>query len=283
MFDRFIAVDWSAANAPRTGGDSIWVAVAEGDEPVQAVNPSTRAAAMALVDRLCATGRTLASFDFAFGYPAGSDALPEAGKWPDVWTWIGANVADGADNRSNRYEVASRLNGAFGATGPFWGHPHQHEGRYPFLAPTKPDYAELGVRERRACERIVPRAQPVWKLAYTGSVGSQALLGIKRLEEWRQALGEDAAVWPFQTGFADDLGARIVIAEIYPSLWPVERNGASCLDEAQVRTIADLMRRHHRDGRLEAMLGGPSDATMRAEALTCEGWIYGVGNTVLAA
>ena len=280
-FDRYIAVDWSAANERRTGRDSIWIATADSEEELQVANPSTRSEAMRLLEDLCAQGRTLVGFDFAFGYPCGSAALPGGGEWSAVWDWLAGNVRDGDDNRSNRFEAASRLNEGFASSGPFWGHPHQHGGRYTYLGTRKPDYLALGIRERRRVETIVPRAQPVWKLAYTGSVGSQALLGIRRLELWRRKLGSDGSVWPFETRFADDLSAKVVIAEIYPSLWPVERGDASCLDKAQVRALASRMRQHAREGRLEEMLGGPSDDAVRNTAITHEGWIYGVGDVVL--
>ena len=39
IFDRYIAVDWSANNGPKTGRDSIWIAEATASGPV----PSDRA------------------------------------------------------------------------------------------------------------------------------------------------------------------------------------------------------------------------------------------------
>jgi len=80
LFDRYIAVDWSAANTPRTGKDSIWIA----DSAAANINPSTRHEAMAVVtDRLLAARadgeRVMLGFDFVFGYPQGAaDAIVEA-------------------------------------------------------------------------------------------------------------------------------------------------------------------------------------------------------------
>jgi precorrin-8X/cobalt-precorrin-8 methylmutase len=73
LFDRYIAVDWSAANTPRRGKDSIWIA----DSAAESVNPPTRHEAMAiLVDRLlaarAANERVMLGFDFVFGYPEGA-------------------------------------------------------------------------------------------------------------------------------------------------------------------------------------------------------------------
>ena len=49
LFDRYIAVDWSAANGAHRGKDSIWIAEREpeGDRP--SLNPPTRADAMTLL------------------------------------------------------------------------------------------------------------------------------------------------------------------------------------------------------------------------------------------
>lgn len=73
LFDRYIAVDWSAANTPRTGKDSIWIA----DSEAASANPATRHEAMAtLTDRLisarAAGQRVMLGFDFVFGYPQGA-------------------------------------------------------------------------------------------------------------------------------------------------------------------------------------------------------------------
>ena len=71
LFDRYIAVDWSAANTPRTGTDSIWIA----DSAAASINPSTRHEAMAVVtDRLLAARaageRVMLGFDFVLSFGA---------------------------------------------------------------------------------------------------------------------------------------------------------------------------------------------------------------------
>src|SRR5947208_500317 len=77
--------------------------------------------------------------------------------------------------------------------------------------------------EKRLIDRWMVGAQSCWKLAYTGSVGSQALTGIPVV----RALHDDAAwadrarIWPFETGFSLPDDAQIVFAEIWPSWWPI--------------------------------------------------------------
>ena len=81
LFDAFAIVDWSAANTPTTGKDSIWIALGEREEGafrlIETVNPPTRSAAMARLrqffrDALAADKRVFAGFDFPFGYPRGA-------------------------------------------------------------------------------------------------------------------------------------------------------------------------------------------------------------------
>ena len=79
LFDRYIAVDWSAANERRTGKDSIWVAERGPEGARLSLNPSTRAEATSLViERLkaarAAGERVMVGFDFVFGYPRGASA-----------------------------------------------------------------------------------------------------------------------------------------------------------------------------------------------------------------
>ena len=131
----------------------------------------------------------------------------------------------------------------------------------------------------------MPSAQPVWKLAYPGSVGSQTLTGIARLEALRHGPHEaDIAIWPFETQFADSLEKPVVIAEIYPSLFDVDRSLSSTLDEAQVRTVASGFARQDAVGSFEAMLDGPRalGAHIRADALSHEGWMVGFGDKALS-
>jgi precorrin-8X/cobalt-precorrin-8 methylmutase len=77
IFDRYIAVDWSANNGPKTGKDSIWIGEATPAGLVASRNPATRAAAMADIEATLLAARSrgervLVGFDFVFGFPAGA-------------------------------------------------------------------------------------------------------------------------------------------------------------------------------------------------------------------
>lgn len=346
LFDRYIAVDWSAANMPRLGKDSIWVAEwgkdhhpgptalspghtresgdlrlvgrpansdsrFRGNDPVpsyaeyaagqathshpggrgrllHSLNPPTRAAAMThLLSRLrwaLERGeRVFVGCDFGFGYPAGTaSALTGAADWQGVWALIADLMVDADDNANNRFAVAERLNARLGEP-LFWGHPHQH--RYEQLTPRRPTHGYPQIAERRAVESLSRSAQPMFKLSGVGSVGSQSLTGIARLERLRTApsLAGQIAVWPFETGFAGPVERSIWLVEMYPSLFPLAPDAPAPKDRAQVEAAAAGFAALDARGQLPAFLSPPpgtSDATIEV-ARREEGWIAGVGRTSL--
>lgn len=310
LFDRYIAVDWSAANAPKRGKDSIWIGELGPEGRVPSENPPTRHQAMQLITaRLLAARergeRIMLGFDFVFGYPRGAAAaivsatglsntspiVGEAGRgesqapWSQLWSALAAAVTDTPDNTSNRFHLAEAINLGL-ADGPhFWGHPHQH--RYAALGPRRPGTAYANIPERRLAERYVRSAQPVWKLTGVGSVGSQAMLGIARLEALRTdpRLAADIAIWPFETAFVDNLTKPITITEIYPSLFPVTEADGLPRDRAQVEVTTTRFAELDRAGLLATVLSPPPGLTTaeREILIAEEGWIAGAGHEALLA
>ncbi|NKX43056.1 molybdopterin guanine dinucleotide synthesis [Roseicyclus persicicus] len=268
-----IMVDWSARSAPspaRPVKDAIFVAERTAGE-TRVTYHRTRAAAVAALeaafDAALAEGRrVLAGFDFPFGYPRGFARAVTGRDDPlALWGWLAEAVADDDRNGNSRWEVAERLNGMFPGVGPFWGCP---AGRASGLLPMRGTARHgHGMAERRAVEERLRRAQPVWKLFTTGSVGSQALLGLPRLEGLRRRYGADLAVRPFE-----GREAPILLAEVYPSMLDAEvrrRQGpGEILDAAQVRVLAEAFA-GLAPGRLDAML---------REGDPVEGWIAGLGH-----
>lgn len=273
-FDRVIVVDWSARSRPsppRPVADAIWVGAA-GEAPVY---HRTRAAAEAALAEVITAARAagqrlLVGFDFPFGYPAGfAAAVTGRAGARALHGWLAANVTDRPDNGNDRFGLAARLNGLYPAPGPFWGRPATLD--LPGLSPTRPkDYAALGLAERREVERAIPRAQPVWKLYTTGSVGSQALLGLPVVHRLAARLG--AAVWPFD-GWR---GAGVVLAEVYPSLLGqglAARDPDGIADRVQVAALSRAFARLGEGDMLARMLDAVPDGDARRE----EGWILGAG------
>lgn len=280
LFDRYIAVDWSAANTPRVDKDSIWIAECSSSGARPSLNPATRAAAIDIVTARLrearANGeRVLVGFDFVFGYPKGA-ARAIAGKAGRVALWdaITAAIVDDTANRSNRFEVASGFNRTLELEH-FWGHPPHH--RYADLRPTKPDHGYRILSERRIAEAHIKGPQPVWKLSGAGSVGSQSLLGIPRLQQLRRDFPE-AGIWPFETDFERQL-KPITIAEIYPSMFPLTGTILP-RDREQVEVSAQRFAALDAAGHLSAFLSAPTTllAEQRQTAIEEEGWIAGVGH-----
>ena len=262
-FDRVIVVDWSASSQPspaRPSADAIWVGEASASGEIVTYHRTRAAAATALAASLGGHDRVLLGFDFPMGYPAGfAERLTGTADPKAVHTWLAAAIQDTADNRNNRFATAARINRMFGPAGPFWGCPASVD--IDGLSPRKRiDYAALGLAERRHVETLVPRAQPVWKLFTTGSVGSQALMGLPLIHR----LG--LPVWPF------DPPADRMVAEVYPSLLaPAVAREAGIKDAAQVRLLARALWRLSRAGVLGRLFDVPAIARR-------EGWILGAGH-----
>ncbi|MEO1578672.1 MAG: gephyrin-like molybdotransferase Glp [Pseudomonadota bacterium] len=277
-FDRVVVVDWSARSAPSPktpAADAIWIACANAGG-LTTTYARTRAEAMGVIetilqDALARGERVLAGFDFPFGYPAGfAKALTGRPAAPAVWDWLADHIEDGADNANNRFDVAKAMNRAFPGVGPFWGCPTAvADDDLPHRGTVRTGH---GMAERRLVEAQVPRAQPVWKLYTTGSVGSQALLGLPRIHLLLKRFGADIAVWPFE-----DPTTPLVLAEIYPSLLDDATRAMTTAmsemtkDEAQVRTLARALKRLSPEDLQAGLTAPPLEA--RAE----EGWILGVG------
>ena len=179
-FDRVIVVDWSAANLPTSAtnrANSIWVGCHDAEGGIEWHHRTRRAAEAQIVTLIAAAQaqgqRLLVGFDFAFGYPAGlALRLTGEARAQAVWAWLNDAIRDDAENRNNRFDVASRINAAFPeGPGPFWSHPSgQHWPGLPFRR-AGIDYAAMGLAETRAAEVAVPRAKSPWMLFNPGSVG----------------------------------------------------------------------------------------------------------------
>lgn len=302
LFNAYVMVDWSAASAPKTGRDSIWIGVSKRDsrfrQTFEAFNPPTRAAAEAMLREVMAdlsrkNDHALVGFDFALGYPQGTAAAAKL-KTPEgvtpqqaMWSFLAANVVDKADNTNNRFSIAARLNRLItDEARPFWGAPARDAQRW--LSSTKPANASDGLPQLRHAEvatqgRGKTGAKSVWQLMGAGSVGGQAIVGVPAAARLAATLGERAAVWPFTTGWkaltpADLAGKEALICEIYPALVPVAPEPGEVADRAQVRTLCEHFERLDAQGKLGAAFAPPKGTPPEtvAEVESEEGWILGL-------
>jgi hypothetical protein len=300
LFDSYLMVDWSAANTPRCGRDSIWFCLLQraGEQLGEAAleNPTTRHRAYCrlrdiLLEAIKDGRSILVGFDFPLGFSRGLAAkLGLAGPaWRAVWDEIAKLLSDDERNQNNRFLVAAELNRRVsGAAFPFWGCPPRQAG--PCLAATHHRQHGVGqLAERRLVEGRVSGPQPGWKLLGIGSVGSQALTGIPIVRRLRDdpALAPHALVWPFETGLRPIPDKRkigpIILAEIYPSLVAIAPRLGEVKDSAQVRAIAQHFARLDEDGELAGIMAADPELSREQRDIVVgeEGWVLGV--TTLAA
>ena len=311
LFDGYIMIDWSGGDRRRAGKqDCIWIAhgSAAAHAPTTVSPPSRSEAEEIIRAQLQAIvradkKRVLLCADFGYGYPAGFASLlpkPVSNKlppWRIVWQYLSKHIRDDLgtspgqrpNNRSNRFEVASAINAAVSSSelhGPFWclfkagGHSCVPQKRppQPFVCAAG-SVASLRITDRRA------KSDTPFRLFGTGSVGSQVLTGIPRLEGIRfdPQLARRSAVWPFETGWVPPTGrwldpkVQIVHAEIYPSV------RAPLTDTIKDRGQVRAMWHWARDLDAKNLLinefaiptgiasGSAEDHTIRRE----EGWILG--------
>jgi hypothetical protein len=301
LFDSYVMVDWSAASKPIEGADSIWVGALTPDARFRmrfdAINPSTRAKAKdILIDvltRLTRRGdKVLLGFDFSLGYPEGTaETLQLKGDgpaWKRMADFLSREMKDKPDNTNNRFPLAARMNRMIsGEAFPFWGVTSKKDIVTTLGQKRSRDHGEAEPAEYRRAEKWAQthqkaRPQSVWKLAYTGSVGSQSLTGIPIVMSLREAF-PDSRIWPFETGWKtfdrDALeSVSIVMAEVYPSLVPLTPEKGEIRDRAQVRVIAEsflALDSRGEFGRAFAPPDGFPEDAIRA-VVDEEGWILGV-------
>tara|TARA_B100001093_G_scaffold217442_2_gene208597 strand:+ start:861 stop:1760 length:900 start_codon:yes stop_codon:yes gene_type:complete len=295
MFDTVIVIDWSARSAPssiKPCRDAIYLCISRLVEGTSR-HPEYHRTRTSVMDRLrdildrelVAGRRTLVGFDFSFGYPVGFAKVLTGKAWGlAVWDWLAERLEDDEHNSNNRFEIAAQINNMFPGVGPFWG------------APAGISYAGLphkgtlrtghGMIELRETESASKTAQSSWKLFTTGSVGSQALLGLMHLAELRKFLGLRCQIFPQETG-RDLPSAPIVLCEIYPSYYKVEYAVPleikypdalyHILDARQVRETCDSFASLMQNTQFDQYPFVPPDVGLAT--LNEEGWIMGVQAT----
>ena len=230
--------------------------------------------------------RVLVGFDFPFGYPAGvAQRLTGRTSACALWDWVTARIEDGPDNGNNRYAVAEEINHCYPGVGPCWGRPATWD--YPCVPTRARDRTcrKAHPPERRISDEHARGAKTLWQLAYAGSVGSQALLGLPALARLSRgpALAGRVSVWPLDAGLRlpDE---PVVLAELYPSLLRTVvarlRAPGEILDRAQVRVNALAYScLDARAGLAPLFEGAPSlTAQERRVVENEEAWMLGLGH-----
>lgn len=291
LFDAYIIVDWSAANARNIGRDSIWYTIYRrvgGRLRRRALeNPPTRDNATKslsnILARLVRNGRrVLVGFDFPFGYPAGMAmrlgfrGLP----WRHMWQCLADRVVDDHTNKNNRIDVAEDFNRVLGEEPfPFWGNVREEARPYLRRRGRRPHGAN-DLAEQRLCDARGRTTSSVWQLAGAGSVGSQVLTGIPRVWQLRcdPRLALVTHIWPFETGLSYDARPQVILAEVYPSLIKPISIPNKPKDAGQVVALARYFADLDEDGRLGALFRGNENLSPAEKSVVEheEAWILGV-------
>jgi len=274
----------------------VWIGVLKRDVrfrmAFESYNPATRGEAekrltLILDDLKKRSERALIGFDFPLGFPRGFATalkLPGDEAWRAAWDQVDKMVKDKVDNTNNRFGVASEINRRLtGGPFPFWGCPPRDT--LTTLQPKKTrNHGPDDLPEFRHADLAAKGAASIWKTYYNGSVGGQAIMGIPLVRRLKDARGEAARVWPFETGFrplteAELAGVEVVLAEVYPSMHKVQALPGEVKDQAQVRTTAEHFARLDEANKLGAVFGPAKGMAAEAvlDAEREEGWILGAG------
>jgi len=307
-FDAHIAIDWSASSVPssaKPAADAIWLGVRlDGLGEQSEIYFRTRHECVIylrglLIDLVSKGLRVLVGYDFDFGFPRGfAEALgcTDEEPWRYTWQHLTSRINDQDDNRNNRFEVAGWMNDAVrgdNAVGPLWGKPAKLQlssvsaksPGFPYVA-----RGNIRLRSRRWCELHERKAQPIWKLLGTASVGGQSLVGIPKLNSLRvdHDLSKVSRIWPFETGFSssvlDDDSVRVVHIEIWPGLIGSRLNSSLQIkDQAQVRAVVDWFCALEEKGQLPWLFEPPRwlSSEQISDAESEEGWVVGSGQSGL--
>lgn len=301
LFDAYIIANWTAAETKKLGDGSIWFGVAKRDVRfrlyVETHNAATRAEGEKMLADLLAEhakrgDRVLLGFDFPFGLPAGTAARLKLESsaltpWQTTGKFLSSNVVDKADNTNNRYQVAAKMNRLMtDQPWPFWGAPASQAQKW--LTTTKPpEGAGADIPEYRATEQAAAKGKlqpkPVWQMHGAGAVGGLTLIGIPMLRRLLDRLGSSAAVWPFGTGWqalepADVAPLSVLVAEVWPSLYPSKPASGEFKDQARVAACARHFAELDEAGTLSVAFAAPKGAkdALVQQVETEEGWILGV-------
>ena len=291
LFDAYIIVDWSAANARKTGRDSIWYTVYRREDPYRRrralANPATRDCATTslsnILARLVKSGRrVLVGFDFPFGYPTGTamrlgfPGLP----WRHMWQSLADRLVDDHTNKNNRIDVAEGLNQTLSSEPfPFWGNVREETRQYLRRRGRRP-HGVNDLSEWRLCDIRDRTTSSVWQLAGAGSVGSQVLTGIPRVWQLRcdPRLALVTHIWPLETGLSYDSRPQVILAEVYPPLIKPISSPNKPKDAGQVVALSRYFADLDEDGRLGALFRSNEDlASAEISAVEQEeAWILDV-------
>lgn len=254
-FDRYVGIDYSGAQTPRSSLKGLRVYLADGFNAPQEVAPppsprwywTRRGIAEWLVDKLSENQPTLVGIDHGFSFPL---AYFERYGLPLDWSFFLDDFQRHWPTDEDIYVCfvrdGSTGNGAARSGNPRW---------------------------RRLTE-VKVRAKSVFHFDVQGSVAKSTHAGIPWLRYIRQHAKDRVNFWPFD-GWNVPLNCSVV-AEVYPALWsrsfPSEGRTP---DQQDAFATAEWLRRADGNGTLEEFLC-PDLEPQQHKIAQIEGWILRV-------
>lgn len=256
-FSRYVGIDYSGAETPRSSLKGLRVYMANRATPPTEVRPPagprkywTRCGvAEWLVERLSDPGLTLIGIDHGFSFPLRyfeTHGLPLA--WP---AFLDDFQHHWPTDEDDTYVDFVR-EGACGS-----GATRSGDRRW-----------------RRVTEKRAGAAKSVFHFDVPGSVAKSTHAGLPWLRYVRQKASDRVHFWPFD-GWKIPKG-RSAIAEVYPALWSrgLARQGRTS-DQHDAYSATTWLRRADLDGKLSGFLE-PELSSAERDKAQIEGWILGV-------
>lgn len=254
-FDRYIGIDYSGAETPDSGLNSLRVYEASPDQEavevrgasVPKVNWARRAIAEWLLETLGRPQPTLVGIDHGFSFPLN---YFEKYGLPKDWQAFLVDFQKHWPTDEKIYVDFVR-EGVCGDGSARSGNSHW----------------------RRLTE-VRARAKSVFHFDVPGSVAKSTHAGIPWLLYLRSRLGDRVHFWPFD-GWQIPIGKSAVV-EIYPALWShsLARDGRNP-HQQDAYAAAEWLRRSDADGSLARFLN-PRLSESERKVAEVEGWILGV-------
>ncbi len=256
-FARYIGIDYSGAQTPRSSLPGLRVYLADGDRlPIEVLPPPSprkywtrRGVAEWLVERLGEPTPTLVGIDHAFSFPLRYFEVHRLKPdWPSFLDDFQQHWPTDEDNTYVDFvRDGVRGNGEARTGSPRW---------------------------RRLTEERARSAKSVFHFDVQGSVAKSTHAGLPWLRFIRQRLGARVHFWPFD-GW-DVPSDHSAIAEVYPRMWSGSfAREHRTPDQHDAFSVARWLSHADHDGSLAAFLK-PGLTPPERTLAQLEGWILGV-------
>ncbi|MBL0168456.1 MAG: hypothetical protein IPP85_15645 [Propionivibrio sp.] len=257
-FARYIGIDYSGAETPKSSLKGLRVYSAEQDASPKEVPPppsprkywTRRGIAEWLASRLAEDVPTLVGIDHGFSFPL--EYFKEH-QLPQDWDAFLDDFQQHWPTDADYAYVDFVRDGVLGNGKARYGN----------------------TRWRRLTEKRAGSAKSVFHFDVQGSVAKSTHSGIPWLRFIRQQLGARVHFWPFDSW--DIPPGKSAIAEVYPALWKhAYAPDGRTPDQHDAYSVSAWLQQADKVGQLKVVLNPPLTAPDRAVA-EVEGWILGVG------